>query len=126
MRTYDHIVIVSVYKQTKDDLDNHKNTIAQLELMQVPHLELNGSYKGIKENSILLPAKYTRIAEMLARDYNQETYLESHNDRTTELVYANGDRVKLGILVEVTEAEALQTGNYSYNPVTKVYYGVRS
>lgn len=126
MRHYDHIVIVSVYQQTKDDLDNHKNTIAQLELMQVPHLELEGSYKGVKEKSILLPVKFKRIAEMLARDYNQETYLESHNDRMTELVYSGGHSIRIGTLAEVTESEALESGNYSYNPITKVYYGVRS
>ena len=56
----------------------------------------------------MFDAQYSRVAEIVLKDYDQESYLEHHNDRTCELVFGNGHRKKLGVMREVSEVEAMK------------------
>lgn len=103
------IVIVSVYessKTPKENAANHVNMLSNLDMLSVPYQSITGSYKGIKEESIIIPLSLERVAQMIARDHNQDSYLRHNNDRTCELIYTNGRVEKIGTMIEVPESIA--------------------
>jgi hypothetical protein len=103
------VVIVSVYESSKtptENAANHANMLSNLDLLSVPYQSITGSYKGIEEQSIIIPLKLERVAHMIARDHNQDSYLRHHNDRTCELVYSTGKVERIGVMTEVPESIA--------------------
>lgn len=115
-----NILIVSVFQKgvdAKQNVESHAQVLQTLKSTGVPHVELQGKYNGIEELSILVQGfEYRSVVERLAKAFNQECYLESHNDRATSLVFADGSRQNIGTLVNVTKEEAEANGSYSYNP----------
>jgi hypothetical protein len=102
---------------------NHAEALKVFKASNVPVLELQGKYQGVEELSILVPSfDYRYEVETLAKQYNQECYLESHNDRATSLVYPDGTRQSIGTLTPVSQAEAEASIGYSYNPIMKQFY----
>lgn len=89
----------------------------------LPVLELEGKYNGTEERSILVRGfEHRSIVEKLCKEFNQECYLESHNDRSTALVYPDGHRESLGTLIPVSRSEAEAVGSWSYNPEVRQYF----
>jgi len=106
-----NLIIVSTSLNTLTDNENrerHRELTLYLNLMNIPHEELTGRFGGINEYCVMFDARYSRVAEIVLKDYDQESYLEHHNDRTCELVFNNGHRKKLGVMREVSEVEAMK------------------
>lgn len=104
-----HLIFVSCYQSDLPEVGNacnHYELLNKLRLLSVPYIEAFGCYKGKQERTVILEGQYARVADMIVREYNQESYLEHHNDRQCDIVYANGAREKLGTLEEVSETEA--------------------
>lgn len=103
------LIIVSVYNSTKskeENRNNHLDTLSNLDMLSIPYQSITGSYKGIEEESIILPLSHERVAQMIARDFSQDSYLRHNNDRSCELVFSSGAVEKIGTMVEVTEGIA--------------------
>ena len=106
-----HLVIVSTSLSNLTEDENkkrHDELTRYLNLMSIPHEELTGRFGGVNELCVMMDVQHSRVAEIVLRDYDQESYLEHHSDRTCELVFANGHRKKIGVMHEVTEVEALK------------------
>lgn len=120
------ILIVSVFQTAKTESENqsaHNKVLTVLKSEGIPCIELLGRYNGVNEKSILLEGfENRRLVERLAKEFNQECYLESHNDRATFLVYQDGTRQSIGTLTAVSQDEAEQAIGYSYNPITKQHF----
>lgn len=104
-----HLIFVSCYQSDLPEVGNtrnHYDLLDQLRLLSVPYMEAIGCYKGKEERTIILEGQYARVADMIMREYNQESYLEHHNDRQCDIVYANGARDRIGEMQEVSEQEA--------------------
>lgn len=129
MNIKSNILIVSVFqksKTTEQNLKAHDNLMSSLKADNIPHLSLLGQYEGIKELSVLIKGfEYRGLVETIAKNHNQECYLESHNDRATFLVYADGRRDSIGTLTPVSKAEAESMGNFSYDRVAGQYFVTR-
>lgn len=123
-----HLVIVSCYQTDLPEVGNarnHYDLAEKLKLLSVPFTEVIGCYKGKIENSFMIPAVYERVARMIMNEYNQECYLEHHNDRSCELVYPNGARTKIGIMTEVPKEEAEKSIAWTLVPETGRYFIVK-
>lgn len=121
-----NIMIFSVYRSGTSSFDNyyaHRKAVENFQHAGIPFVELEGVFNGVKELSIMvLGFQYRQIVESYSREYNQECYLESHNDRVTFLVYPDGSRIRLGVLRSVSQSEALAARGYTYRPDTNTYY----
>ena len=106
-----HLLIVSTSLSNLPESENkarHEELTRYLNLMSIDYDELTGRFGGTDEWCVVLDGEQVRVAEMILREYEQESYLEHHNDRTCELVFSNGIKTKIGVMREVTEAEALK------------------
>lgn len=87
-----------------------------------------GSYKGQQERSaIVLVNDWNQVQTLksLAAEYNQESILIQHTDRTVELQYTDGSNRKVllpGSLVQIGPNQALQQEAYTYVPSINKYY----
>ena len=119
MNLKQNILIFSVYQSDKElsvNLAAHNNLMDYLKRNSYPVSEVQGSYKGIPEKSILVvDFEHRSIVEDFVKAYNQESYLESHNDRSSNLIFSDGTKQAIGKLVSVPRDEALQNDSYSYN-----------
>lgn len=121
-----NVLIFSVFQKT---VAKHVNEMAHLQLFSalksegLPVLELKGKYEGSDELSILIEGfQYRDYVERICKIFNQECYLESHNDRTTFLVYPDGRSVNIGTLTPVSKSEAMEKGSYSFSEAVGQYY----
>ena len=124
-------VIFSVYRSERTDTDNenrHTQTLNLLHQRSIPYKTLEGSYKGTKEKSILIPKLFESMALMLSRLHDQDCYMFKpfidddatysvvlHKDSSTDIEY-------IGEWTEVTKEVALSKEGYTYNPDTELYY----
>lgn len=112
-----NILIVSSSLIGLSDTENkkrHSELTKQLISLSIPHEEVISRYKNSTiEYSILIDAKYRRVADMIVREYDQECYLEQHNDRSCELIFRNGVKEKIGQLKEVTKEKALNEASWT-------------
>lgn len=121
-----NILIFSVFRSEVSSNVNksvHDKVLSLLKGEGLPVIELQGRYNGVNEMSILIDGfQHRATVERLCKEFNQECYLESHNDRATFLVFPNGDRQAIGTLKPVTKQEAESVGNFSYNPLVDQYF----
>lgn len=126
MDTRPNILIVSAFQKGQTLLENtnkHNEAVEVLRSRLVPFKVLQGKYNGVTELSILVSGfEHRELVESISKSNNQECYLESHNDRTTNLVYPDGARVSIGVLTGVTKDEAESVGSYSYDPLVDQYF----
>lgn len=124
MNLQPNIMVFSVYQ--KDALYNdieHNLVIERLAVAKVPYKVLLGLYKGVTEQSILVQGfEHRGTVEALCAEYNQQCYLESHNDRMSFLVFPNGTKQKVGILKTLSASDALKQECYSFCPELNQYY----
>jgi hypothetical protein len=129
MNLKSNVLIFSVFQAGLPELVNqmaHNQLFGILERQGLPVLALSGRYNGVNELSILVEGfEHRETVERLCKEFNQECYLESHNDRATFLVFPNGDKQDIGILVPVSKSEAESVGNFSYNPIVGQYFVTR-
>jgi hypothetical protein len=120
------IYIVSVFKSNQCDLVNnrkHQQTIEALKLAGTPVSELQGQYKGQPEKSILIVGlEFQPTVEKLARLFDQECYLVSHSDRSTDLVYQDGTQIAIGQLRPVDGTNIAGLDSWTYSPILDQYY----
>lgn len=121
-----NILIFSVFQKTNThelNVTNHNKILRALKGYGIPVIELQGKYNGADEMSLLISGfEHRAVVEVLCKDFNQECYLESHNDRDTNLVFPDGSRQNIGKLVPVTKEEAEVNGSYSYDPQVGQYF----
>lgn len=129
MNLKSNILIFSVFQKGKSLTANeyaHKGVLAVLKYDGIPFLELQGKYDGAEELSILVDGfEHRSTVERIAKTFNQECYLESHNDRATFLVYQDGTTKSIGTLIPVSKQEAEAVGSYSYNPLMDQHFITR-
>ena len=121
-----NILIFSVFQKGLPEIVNrmaHDQFLEILEREGFPVLSLSGRYNGVDELLILIENfDHREIVERLCREFNQESYLESHNDGTTFLVYPDGRRELIGKMTHVSETEAKAASSYSYSPLRDQYF----
>lgn len=122
-------LIVSVFLTSENEetnKHNHKTVVQRFKDKQLAFIELQGKYNGIPEQSLLIDGfEYRALVERLAKEYSQESYLESHSDGSTFLIFTNGSKEFIGQFLAISPEEAQASGSYSYNPHTKQYFGTR-
>jgi len=119
------IIIFSVFQSGLVLADNEKNHDVAYRLLRssgIPFKELQGYDNGMQEKSFLIPTRFEGIAKELCAQYNQECYLVSASDRSTELVYSNGRREPVGVFREVSRESIEGLECYSYDLETKRYW----
>jgi hypothetical protein len=83
-------------------------------------------YKGQTEVSHVVPYETKEQFELLvalAKDHKQESILVLLESRQAALHYVNTrTTVPIGRLVNATEQEALNSENYTYDPIYREYY----
>jgi|CXWL01.1.fsa_nt_gi hypothetical protein len=107
-----YIVSVMKHDLTSDaNIDRHEETKVWLSSLNIPYKVVKGFYKGTSELSFLMVAndKTERVARALARDYEQDCYLYSNSDRSTSLVFSDGNGVNLGTFQRVTSSQGLDS-----------------
>lgn len=129
MNVKNNILIFSVFQKNQTEESNkaaHVQVLQALRDSGIPSMELQGKYNGTPELSILVDGfEYRQTVEKACKAFNQECYLESHNDRATSLVFPDGSRQHIGTLVAASQSEAEASGSYSYNPIIKQHFIVR-
>ena len=119
-------LIVSVYLSSENEetnAHNHEAVMQRVKQMQIPHIELYGRYNGAQEASILVDGfQHRSLVEALVLKFSQESYLESHSDGSTFLIFADGGRQYIGQFIAVSEEQAKASGSYSYNPDIGQYF----
>lgn len=124
-----NILIVSVFQNhLHKDVNTHvhNETLKAMIDAGIPAIELQGRYKGVNELSILVEGfEYRQTVEKIAKSFNQESYLESHNDRHTNLIFLNGSVQSIGTLTPVSKEEAEKADAFSYNAHVNQYYIVK-
>jgi len=92
-------------------------------------IHVQGVYKGISEDSYLIPIKGMEELERLkviALQHGQESILYADETRTAKLLYlTTGEQVPLGTLQPIGEVEALNSLSYTYVPETNMYWGTK-
>jgi hypothetical protein len=129
MNLKSNVLIFSVFQKSVPAPLNemaHRKVLSALKSEGLPVLELQGRYNGVDEMSILVDGfEHRRMVERLCQEFGQECYLESHNDRATNLVFPDGSTQSIGTLVPVSKEEALAVGNFSYNGAVGQYFVTR-
>ncbi len=128
-------LIFSCYKADAFAHVNQSNFQSMLVTLRAKGIEykiLRGSYKGIQEWSVLVSSSHRDNVEIECFKYTQESYLELYGDKFAELVLPKysflvpDERIKLGYMSKITEAEASLLDAWSCDPMTGQYYGVKS
>jgi hypothetical protein len=126
MNTKPNILIFSMYKTNESvdtNINRHKYAIKVLLRYKVSFSEVIGYYNNKSEQSIIVHGfEHRELIEMLCDYSNQDCYLESHNDRSTFLVYPDERREYIGVLKPVSQRDAEKSGNYTYHPYLNQYY----
>lgn len=105
---------------------NHEELISRLESYKIPFKEVIGVYNGTSERSVLIQGLNNELLiKSLCNDYRQECYLVSGADRSSFLVFNNGTESYIGILIPVTQDEAIKNESYTLDPYTETYYITR-
>lgn len=108
-----------------DELDFEK-LLQSLKERDIKHLELEGTYKGKFEQSVLVHAKYIEDAKELARQYTQETILHVDKHREAYLLDINtGISKHIGTWTSVSEEEAQKRDTWMYDADTDQFYTVK-
>lgn len=121
-----NVLIFSVFQKSVSAAKNehaHAEMLSILQGAKLPVIELQGRYAGQDEKSILIQGfEHRATVERICQSFNQECYLESHNDRATFLVYPNGESTHIGTMKAVSQDEAEQYGAFSYNPIARQHF----
>lgn len=123
-------LIFSVYLSSKDDkinIYNHEAVMKMLKKRQIPYVELYGRYMWEQEESILVDGfEHRELVEDIVKAFGQESYLESHGDGSTFLIFTDdvfkGCRKYIGQFIAVSEEQAKASRSYSYNPNIGQYF----
>ena len=114
----DKFYFVSVYQSGKTLEENKKAHAAMLQSLKTQGrtvAEVNGSYQGIQEQSLLIVG--TNLTEesvaKIATENKQESYLVVHYDGAAELVFSTGVRKILGKMNQVSKEEAMKKADWS-------------
>lgn len=109
--TFLPIIIFSVQQNLPDDFDNflnHEYVKQKLFDAKIDFTETVGSYKGVSELGFMVSAEHRHAAEILAKQFNQESILYSGPDRFSflEFIQDGGQPLPIGFLEPVSESEA--------------------
>ncbi len=125
MNTKPNILIFSVF-QSKLSYDqnmmNHNGVTDYLTKKEIYFKILTGVYENNSEMSILVDFNQRSLVEELVKTFNQECYLESHNDRASFLIFNDKDKRFIGTLTNVSQSEAIASNNYSYDFENNQYF----
>ena len=114
-----HLLIFSVFQSNMPADQNYKahlSTQETLKLSGIPYIPVQGAYKGVKELGFIVSADQRKVVDDICKQYNQESYLEHHNDRYCELICADGTSKPLGTMVETTKDKAEKSDAYTLTP----------
>ena len=106
------------------NLVRHKNLQNDLKVMGLSYKVVTGVYKGSKELSLVIPCNDAQIVELLAlsKHYNQECIAVIDKDNQTNLLYPNGDSLKIGTFKHVTKEYAESKEAYTLDEKTGFYF----
>ena len=121
------LYIFSVYKSNKSLNENQKNHESLKALIDdngaIAYKEVIGCYMGQFEQSFLIQDNL-EFALVMAKLYEQECILElSAFTRDARLIYTlTQSPISVGVFTAVNKETALKEDNYTYDPMTGVYY----
>lgn len=105
-------IIFSVFQQNQPERLNLAYTdgvAGYLKQIGIPNIEAVGHYKGTKEISFIVPAKYESTVRALVADYNQESYLYLDSNNLATLHDPSGKLIQvLGRMTEVKNVDGLE------------------
>lgn len=124
MNIFQPIIIFSVYKNNKNEfanLDNHKKTIDLLNKNNISFKEIEGSYNGYKEKSLLVLDNIDNLilVNELVKKFNQESILLVDSNRHGILKFINKN-TPLGKMNSSKNMPNLNA--YSYDNQNKIFY----
>lgn len=112
--------IVSAYKSELSENVNrerHLDLVDSLKKAAIPFRQLHGVYKGGTERCVLLVGPGNQlVASAIAKEFEQECYLVSDQDRNTKLVYGNGVEEDIGTFKRIHSTEGFNS--YTVDPET--------
>jgi len=120
-----HIILFSSFNAGLNPILNsiHYDTvIGRLKSDGITFQEMVGVYKGVKEPSFLVLAKYENVVRELCHFTKQDCYLYSNNERMSTLIYLDGKTEEIGILKRVNESVAMELDAYTHDPVRNTYW----
>ena len=130
MRKANHkTVIMSAYKKDYKEKSNIARHIALRDDLQEDFAlkEVVGKYDDEYEQSLVIPVKSNREIRLLsaiANHYEQDCILVINEDNTVNLLHSDGITEKTGTFKEISAARAINSGAFTYDPSTEIYYKV--
>lgn len=128
-KLYPGAVVISACRDTNKLSNELYSNELEIDLIKLglPYKKVEGCYKGILEISFYVetPNGLNDFVEIhdLARNYEQESVLNIDKNRKASLIFVNGGTsVSIGTFQQVSEYEAKQSGNYTYDPINKGYW----
>lgn len=124
--TYTPIIIFSHNRNDLGTLANENNGHLMREFLAaegISYKEVEGVYKGARENSYIASEDYLSVILPILKQFNQECYLFSDQFRETWYVNCNtGEETYLGQLQAVSKQEAEKCDSYTFNPEDNTYW----
>lgn len=103
----------------------HVDTLNAMNKLNGNVVQCIGSYKGVLEVSFIMRTDdYAKWVEPYGYTKEQESVLQvsACNKQYADLVFANGSRMNVGSLRDVTKEEALTQEAWTYRPDTNQYW----
>lgn len=120
------VIIFSVFRKRETfeyNMDVHATIKNVLLGENISFKELVGLYEGVSEMSLLVHAQHEDYVRNLCKQFDQECYLISNENRDTKLVYLNNTPdMDIGTLMNVSKVEALTSPGYTYDMDTNQYW----
>jgi molybdopterin-guanine dinucleotide biosynthesis protein A len=98
------------YKNTDAENATATQIISQgLKAAGIPFKEAVGAYKGVKEFSFVVPARFESQVLEIARAFNQESVLFIDSMSNASLQYLDGDKIeRIGRFTQVNSPQGLE------------------
>lgn len=126
MNTFPNILIFSVYQGQNPGTDHNNTGRVRRELtnLGIEYKNVEGSFQGKTEEAFIVDARHEKYVVDFCKEYNQQAYLFSHNDRYTELVSVKtGERAGIGHLTSQTNKP--KNEDYTFDAQLGLYWVAR-
>lgn len=124
-----NVLIFSVYKLNethKTNIQVHVGVLGLLKQHGIPAIELEERRGGNTSYMILVSGfQHRATVTRLCQEFDQLYYLESHNDRYTNLILLNGTTQPVGRLMPVSESEANASAVSLYNAIAQQHFVIK-
>lgn len=126
MNIKEKIVIFSVFQSHLPYINNIANTStveSEMKRLGIPYKRVLGSYNGVIETSLVIPAEFKWAAYDFARLFSQDSILETDSNGNAYLTFIKTNETNLlGQLRPASEEYAVSKDAYTFDPETATYW----